>query len=134
VGYPTFCASHAHKTKPLFTMLDSISTEPAEGSLGVHRGKMSSTYTTTEELPKRTLIATQDPILTIDELIRRRASELRDSPLIGYPKSGVTDYEEHSAVAVNQYVDAAAHVLQRRGLKKVVSTRNAQTELALTSY
>lgn len=93
--------------------------------------KMSTTYTATEERPKRTLIAAQDSILTIDELIRRRASELKDSPLIGYPKSGVIDYEEHSAIAVNKYADAAADALQRRGLKKVASIRYAQTELAL---
>lgn len=83
---------------------------------------MSSTYIATEERPSRTLISTSDAeIHTIDELIRRRAAELGDSPLIGYPKEGVTDYEDHSAFAVNKYADAAAEVLQRRGLKKVVS-------------
>ena len=94
---------------------------------------MSRTYTATEERPTRTLISTNGAeIYTIDELIRRRALELRDSPLIGYPKEGVTDYEDHSAFAVNKYADAAAEALQRRGLKQVVSTRNAQVELALT--
>lgn len=85
--------------------------------------KMSRTYTATEERPTRTLLPTHDAeIYTIDELIKRRASELRDSPLIGYPREGVTDYEDHSASAINKYADAAAEALQRRGLKKVVST------------
>lgn len=88
---------------------------------------MSRTYTATEERPTRTLLPAHDAeIYTIDELIKRRASELRDSPLIGYPKEGVTDYEEHSAFAVNKYADAAAEALQRRGLKKVASTRLVQ--------
>lgn len=84
---------------------------------------MSRTYTATEERPTRTLIPASDAELyTVDELIRRRAAELVDSPLIGYPNEGVTDYEDHSAFAVNKYADAAAEALQRRGLKKVVST------------
>ncbi|KAJ4993616.1 hypothetical protein SVAN01_00670 [Stagonosporopsis vannaccii] len=115
-------------------MLDSISTEPAEHTLGVRQGKMSSTYTATEERPKRTPIAAQDSILTIDELIRRRASELRDAPLIGYPKSGVTDYEEHSAIAVNKYADAAADVLQRRGLKKVDASLDKAPVVAILAH
>lgn len=83
---------------------------------------MSQTYTETEELPTRTLLLPSDgEIYTIDELIRRRAAELKDSPLIGYPNEGVTDYEDHSAAAVDKYVDAAAAVLQRKGLKRVVS-------------
>lgn len=61
-------------------------------------------------------------IYTLDELIKRRASELRDLPSLGYPKEGLTDYEEHSASALDGYVDAAAHALQQRGLKPVVST------------
>lgn len=90
----------------------------------------TQTFTATEETPRRTLLPAHDSkIYTIDELIQRRASELRDSPLIGYPKKGVTDYEDHSALALNKYADAAAEALQRRGLKKVVSTRNAQAKL-----
>jgi len=61
-------------------------------------------------------------IYTLDELVKRRASELRDSPLLGYPRQGLTDYEEHSAAALDKYVDAAAAALQLRGLTPVVST------------
>lgn len=63
-----------------------------------------------------------DEIWTIDELIKRRASELKDAPLLAYPRGGLTDYEEHSAIAIDRYVDAAADALQRRGLQIVVST------------
>lgn len=61
-----------------------------------------------------------DDILTIDELIRRRASELQKSPLLCYPKESLTDYEEHSAEAIDRYVDAAVATLQRRGLQPAV--------------
>jgi hypothetical protein len=61
-----------------------------------------------------------DDIFTIDELIKRRASELRGLPLLCYPKSGLTDHEEHSAEAIDRYVDSAAAELQRRGLRPAV--------------
>lgn len=81
------------------------------------------TTTVTEEGPKGVSLLAENSteIFTIDELIKRRASELRDSPLFGYPKEGLLDYEEHSAQAVDRYVDAAAAALQQRGLKPVVS-------------
>ena len=62
-------------------------------------------------------------ICTIDELIKRRAFELKDSPLLAYPSTGFTDYEKHSAAAIDRYVDAAVAVLQRQGLHAVVSIR-----------
>jgi hypothetical protein len=112
--------------------MDIASPHSTEQLLKSRKTTMSRTYTATEERPTRTLLPTHDTeIYTIDELIKRRASELRDSPLIGYPKVGVTDYEEHSAFAVNKYADAAAEALQRKGLKKVVSQDFAQTELPL---
>jgi hypothetical protein len=85
---------------------------------------MSQTSTITEEQTTAKLLSTRDDdeIHTIDELIKRRALELRDSPLLGYPKEGLIDYEEHSASALDRYVDAAAAALQRRGLRPVVST------------
>lgn len=60
------------------------------------------------------------PIATIDELIKRRAAELNDSPLIGYPRRGLVDFEEHSARAIDRYADAAVVILQRLGLQAVV--------------
>jgi hypothetical protein len=61
-------------------------------------------------------------IWTINELIKRRASELKDSPLLAYPRSGLIDYEEYSALKIDRLVDAAVAILQQRGLKEVVST------------
>ncbi|RYO53965.1 hypothetical protein AA0116_g10176 [Alternaria tenuissima] len=67
--------------------------------------------------PALRLAGSDDAIHTIDELIKRRASELGDSPLLCFPREGLTDYEDHSARAIDSYVDAAVDALQRRGLK-----------------
>ncbi|KAJ5027549.1 hypothetical protein J3E71DRAFT_223889 [Bipolaris maydis] len=67
--------------------------------------------------PALRLAGSDGAIHTIDELIKRRASELGDSPLLYFPREGLTDYEEHSARAIDGYVDAAVDALQRRGLK-----------------
>lgn len=64
------------------------------------------------------------PISTIEDLIRRRALELGDSPLIGYPNEGLLDFEEHSAHAIDKYADAAVQKLQALGLHSVVSLTN----------
>ncbi|KAF1970887.1 acetyl-CoA synthetase-like protein [Bimuria novae-zelandiae CBS 107.79] len=73
----------------------------------------------TEELSTAKLrpAGSDDAIFTIDELIKRRASEFLDSPLLCFPREGITDYEEHSAQAIDRYVDAAVEALQRRGLE-----------------
>lgn len=63
---------------------------------------------------------TDDVIFTIDELIKRRALELQDLPLLGYPREGLADHEEHSAEAVDKYVDAAVQCLRQRGLEPAV--------------
>lgn len=65
-----------------------------------------------------------EALWTIDELIRSRAQQLKERPLLCYPRSGILDYEEHSASAVNGYVDAAVQVLQARGFREVVSANN----------
>lgn len=70
-------------------------------------------------------ISPNDDIYTISELIKRRAQELENSPLIGYPREGLIDYEEHSAQALDLYANAAAETLQQRGLKKVVCKQNS---------
>ncbi len=67
------------------------------------------------------LVDPSQPILTLDELIRSRAFEMGDSPLIGYPNHSLLDFEEHSARSVDQYVNAAADKLQQLGLPPVVS-------------
>ncbi|KAL6415833.1 hypothetical protein AUP68_00035 [Ilyonectria robusta] len=58
-------------------------------------------------------------LYTIDELVKRRASELGDAPLLGYPAAGVDDFVEHSARAVDKYVDAAVVELRKLGLNPV---------------
>ena len=63
----------------------------------------------------------EDQIFTLDELIKRRASDLEDLPLFGYPNQTVTDFEEHSARSVDKYVDAAVENLQKLGMAPVVS-------------
>ncbi|KAI0909543.1 hypothetical protein F4823DRAFT_638730 [Ustulina deusta] len=65
------------------------------------------------------LVDPSRPILTLDELIRSRAFEMGDSPLIGYPNHSLLDFEEHSARSVDQYVNAAADKLQQLGLPPV---------------
>ena len=66
------------------------------------------------------LAGSDNAIYTIDELIKQRASTFGDSTLLCFPKEGLTDYEEHSARAIDGYVDAAADALQRRGLEQAV--------------
>ncbi|KAF6799434.1 nrps-like enzyme [Colletotrichum sojae] len=64
----------------------------------------------------------EKPIYTIDELVKRRALELGDAPLINYPKEGLLDFEEHGARAIDIYVDAAVQKLQELGLSSVDPT------------
>jgi hypothetical protein len=92
---------------------------------------MSSTITAdsiaaaVEALPSKLSVSPEDRIWTVDELIRRRASELEDAPLIAYPNTGLLGFEEHSARSVDRYADAAAEKLQSLGLTPVVSIARA---------
>ncbi|KAI0424841.1 hypothetical protein F5Y09DRAFT_353016 [Xylaria sp. FL1042] len=65
------------------------------------------------------LVDPSRPIFTLDEMIRRRASEMGDTPLIEYPNHSLLDFEEHSARSVDRYADAAADKLQQLGLPAV---------------
>lgn len=84
----------------------------------------TTTVTSPPQTGKTILTRDQNEIYTIDNLIRRRASELQDAPLLCYPREGLIDYEEHSALAIDKFVDAAAAALQQRGLQPVVSLTN----------
>ncbi|KAF5664492.1 nonribosomal peptide synthetase [Fusarium heterosporum] len=64
----------------------------------------------------------QAKLFTLDEMIKRRAAELGDTVLVGAPESGVDDFKEHSAVAIDRYADAAVAQLQSMGLKSVDPT------------
>ncbi|KAI1128311.1 hypothetical protein F5Y10DRAFT_240709 [Nemania abortiva] len=85
---------------------------------------MPTTLTIAPERPTsaevaRPLVDSSRPILTLDELIRTRASEMGDSPLIGYPNHSLLDFEEHSTRSVDRYADAAVDKLQQLGLPPV---------------
>lgn len=59
---------------------------------------------------------------TLDELIRRRALDSDQYPLIAYPKTrlGVDDYELFTGKDLNKLVDGAAKHLIKSGFPPVV--------------
>jgi hypothetical protein len=59
---------------------------------------------------------------TFDEIIRQRAVDEDQSPLIAYPKSklGITDYELFTGEHLNRLVDGAAKALIKAGVEPVV--------------
>lgn len=79
----------------------------------------------TEEVSPRPAIFSHDaypPIAnfkTIDGLLKSHAAEPDQKPLICYPATGVDDFEEHSAVAIDHYTDRAVDFFKRHGLKPV---------------
>ncbi|KAK0369853.1 hypothetical protein CLIM01_12793 [Colletotrichum limetticola] len=80
-------------------------------------------------------ISAQDrPFFTLDELIKRRALELGDAPLLGYPNEGLLDFEEHSARAVDRYVDAAVQRLQQLGLSSVDSNSEKAPVIGILAH
>jgi hypothetical protein len=83
---------------------------------------MATTTTTTvlETSVTLTPVADEEPLYTVDELIRRRAAELGDNVMFGAPKQSTVDFEEHSARAMDKYIDAAVVKLQELGLHPVV--------------
>ncbi|KXH39280.1 hypothetical protein CNYM01_04247 [Colletotrichum nymphaeae SA-01] len=74
------------------------------------------------------------PFFTLDELIKRRALELGDAPLLGYPNEGLLDFEEHSARAVDRYVDAAVQRLQQLGLSSVDSNSEKAPVIGILAH
>ncbi|KAF2642844.1 acetyl-CoA synthetase-like protein [Massarina eburnea CBS 473.64] len=73
-------------------------------------------------------------IFTLDELIKRRASELQSAPLLAYPKEGLIDYEEHSALSIDKYVDAAVHTLLQRGLEPADPNRKQAPVVGILAH
>ncbi|KAF1952583.1 acetyl-CoA synthetase-like protein [Byssothecium circinans] len=108
------------------------------------RHRYSSTYRTSAVLlwfcfpeyrrPAFTMASSDGEIYTIDELIKRRAAELQNATLLGYPKEGLIDYEEHSAIAVDKYVDAAVQTLLQRGLKPADSTLKQAPTIGILAH
>ena len=58
---------------------------------------------------------------TIDSLLRSHAAETEQKPLICYPATGVSDFEEHTAAAIDRYTDLAVQHYIENGLQPAVS-------------
>lgn len=65
---------------------------------------------------------------TVDDLIRLRASEADQVPILGYPKTerGLSDYERFTALELDRFVDSAAKKLMAMGLAPVVSQQSSE--------
>jgi hypothetical protein len=63
-------------------------------------------------------------IYTFDDVIRQRAVDEDQSPLIAYPKSrfGITDFEVFSGRVLDRLVDGAAKALLSLGIRPLVSS------------
>ncbi|KAH8804874.1 hypothetical protein F5884DRAFT_735559 [Xylogone sp. PMI_703] len=55
---------------------------------------------------------------TIDGLIKFHASDPDDNVLLGYPATGIADYEEYTAKDLDRYADAAAAQYIRMGIEE----------------
>jgi hypothetical protein len=63
----------------------------------------------------------EEKIFTFDQLLRQRAADVDQTPLLAYPRVGVSDYELITGIMLNDFVDGAAKALIERGFKPVVS-------------
>ncbi|KAK3075367.1 hypothetical protein LTR53_001372 [Teratosphaeriaceae sp. CCFEE 6253] len=72
-----------------------------------------------------------DTFGTIDGLLKSHAAEREQKPLIAYPKSGVDDFEEHTAADLDRYTDAAVSLYVRHGLAPVGGTDRKAPVIAL---
>ena len=68
-------------------------------------------------------MSTESKIWTFDQLLRQRAVDEDQTPIIAFPRSrhGTTDYDRISGFVLDQFVDGAARQLARRGFPPVVS-------------
>ena len=58
---------------------------------------------------------------TIDGLLKSHATDPSDPILIGYPKKGVSDFEEYTAKDLDKFTDVAVAKYISRGLAPAVS-------------
>ena len=63
-------------------------------------------------------------ILILDDLIRQRAADSDQVPLLAFPESerGITDYEEFTGQRLDRFIDRAAKYYVHYGLEPVVRT------------
>ena len=63
----------------------------------------------------------EEDIIVFDDLLRLRAADKTQSPLLCFPKSepGAVDYEEFSGRDIDRFVDQAAKYYMRCGLQPV---------------
>jgi hypothetical protein len=75
------------------------------------------------------LKAEEKTTYTFDDIIRQRAIDEDQSPLIAYPKTrlGVTDYELFTGEHLNRLVDGAAKALIKAGIPPMVSNISGYT-------
>jgi hypothetical protein len=64
----------------------------------------------------------EEDLFTYDQMIRQRALDIDQTPLIAYPRSqyGVADYEAISGKQLNRFVDGGVKALIKAGLEPVV--------------
>jgi hypothetical protein len=74
-------------------------------------------------------------IYTFDQLLRQRAVDPDQTPLVAYPRTpqGVDDYELVPGATLDRFVDGAAKALLEAGLEPVVRTVLFTTQNYLSS-
>lgn len=77
-----------------------------------------------EERTVTTIIPSDEPLYTINDLLVRRARAKEDVPLIAYPGSskGVDDYVHYTARKLDIFVDEAVRKYMSAGLPAKVCT------------
>ena len=67
-------------------------------------------------------MAATNTIWTFDQLLRQRAIDEDQTPLVAFPKTrqGITDYDPITGAVLNRFVDGAAKYLIRKGFPAVV--------------
>lgn len=71
-------------------------------------------------------MAATNKIWTFNQLLRQRAIDEDQTPLIAFPKTrqGITDYEPITGEALNRFVDGAAKCLIQNGFPATVCDRS----------
>ncbi|KAK4542196.1 hypothetical protein LTR36_007043 [Oleoguttula mirabilis] len=72
-----------------------------------------------------------EKFLTIDGLLKSHAADPAEPPLICYPAKGVSDYEEHTAKALDSFTDAACARYIELGLEPADASQEKAPVVAL---